>query len=344
MPHAEHVHSRCKPVAGLVLAATLLAGIGGVHASKPKTQRGAFGVAQQQVQTTGDKYFAGEDKVVVASFRVAFGQEVKASAQSSSLFGKSSASAAMHGTLSGLDNEVWQAITDAAHADFLEKLKAAGLTVLEARDVEYGAYGKLAGVSSPAALDADQGKLLMFAPTGAKLTMLPGDTGAGSAFSGFNASSAVQVWPAIIREQQAGVMSVTYYLDFLNADSSGKTQVLGGDAEVSMGQGLSVRAGSGIGYATLKGSQCKGYCPHANGSITLGQAVHSQQAYGRTEDVTKGGVNALGAVSGLLSGRGFSRKDLQIHADPERYRGISERLLGEANTALIDALRQARGD
>lgn len=344
MSHATHRSSRCKPVAGLLLAATLLAGMGSAHAAKPKTQRGAFGVAQQQVQTAGDKYFAGEDKVVIGSFRVAFSQEVKASASSSSLFGKSSGSAAMTGNLKGLDNEVLQAITDAAYADFVDKLKATGLTVLEGREVEYGAYGKLSSVPSPMPLDANQGKLLMFAPTDTKLTLLPGDTGAGSAFSGFNASSAVQVWPSVIREQQAGVMSVTYYIDFLNADSSGNTQVMGGDAVVSMHQGLSVRAGSGIGYATLKGSQCKGYCPNASSSLNLGQAVYSQQAYGRTEDVTKRGVNAIGMVSGVLSGRGFARKDLLIHAEPEQYRGISVQLLGEANTLLVDALKQARGN
>lgn len=326
----------------LALAAALTGAAATAHASKPKTQRGAFGKAQSAVEAKGTDYIAGEDKVVIASFRVAFAQEVKESARSSSLFGKSSASASMKGTLSGLDHDTYQAITDAAYADFVARLRASGLTVVEAGDLaDQGAYARLSGVPVPAALDADQGKLLMFAPSGGKLTMFPGDNGVGSAFSGFNASNPVQVWPALIKEQQAGVMGVTYYVDFLNADSSGNSQVLGGDAEVSMGQGLSVRAGSGIQYATLGGSQCKGYCPHASSSIVLGQAVHSQEAYGHSQDVTKRGVNAIGAVSGLLSGASFSRKDLEIHADPQRYQDIATRLLVDANTALTDVVRQA---
>ena len=254
------------------------------HAAKPKTQRGAarrgaFGIAQQQVETKGGNYIAGEEKVVLASFRVAFSQEVKASARSSSMFGKGSAATAMTGKLDGVDNDLLQAITDAAYFDFVEKLKLTGITVVLPPELpDAGAYGQLSNIPGPAALDADQGKLLMFAPTGTRLTMFPGDTGARSAFSGFNTSNPVQVFPALIREQQAGVMSVAYYIDFLNADSSGTSRVIGGDAEVSMGQGISVRAGSGIHYTTVRGSQCKGYCPNAVSSVQLGQAVYSQEA------------------------------------------------------------------
>ncbi len=312
--------------------------------NQPAVQRGALGVPLGSVESSGTRYIQGESKVVIAAFRVAFSQQVSASASSSALFSTNSASTAMKGTLRGLDHATYQAITDAAYADFVDKLRASGLAVLEPRDLAASsAYARLASVPSPAPLDADQGKLLMFAPGGAKLAMFPGDTGAGSAFSGFNAGSPTQVWPALLKEQQAGVMSVTYYVDFLNAASSGKTLVAGGNAEVAMGQGLSVRAGSGLVYSTLRGSQCVGYCPDAHGSpFKLGQAVFSQQAYGTTRDVTDGSVNALGAVSGLLSGRSFSRKDLEIHADPARYQGIARQLLADANTALTDAVRQAR--
>lgn len=122
----------------------------------------------------------------------------------------------------------------------------------------------------------------------------------------------------------------------------GSSHVIGGDAEVSMGQGISVRAGSGINYTTLRGSQCKGYCPNAASSVQLGQAVYSQEAYGQTEDVTKRGVNALGRISGVLTGDSFSRKDLLIHADPQHYQRIAMQMLTAANGTLTDTVQQAR--
>lgn len=118
--------------------------------------------------------------------------------------------------------------------------------------------------------------------------------------------------------------------------------VAGGNAVVSMGQGLSVRAGSGMTYTTLRGSRCVGYCPDATTSVKLGQAVHAEEAYGSTQDVTNSAVNTIGVISGLLSGQSFSRKDLEIHADPDRYREIATKLLADANSALVGEIGKAR--
>ncbi len=312
--------------------------------NQPAVARGALGVPQGKVESAGTRYIKDESKVVVASFRVAFSQSVKASARSSALFSTRTDSVAMQGKLEGLEAGTYQAVTDAAYADFVAKLAASGLTVIEPKALTGSpVFGRLASVANPATLTgATTGDLLMFAPTGTRLTMFPGDTGVGSAFAGFDAASPIRIVPELIKEQQAGVLHVTYYVDFLNPSSTGNTLVTGGDAAVSMGQGLSVRAGSGISYTTLAGSRCVGYCPNANSSIKLGQATFSQQAYGQTKDVTNRAANAMGVVSGLLSGQGFSRKDIEIHADPERYRAIATQLLADANSSLTDAVKQAR--
>lgn len=311
---------------------------------QPATQRGAFGVPQQPVQTAGTDYIKSEQKVVIGAFRVAFAQKISESARSSSLFGTGSQSAAMSGTLTGLDAADYQAITDAAYKDFVSRLKTTGLQVVEAAELARSkAYTDMAASPSPLKLDSSTtGNVLMLAPSGMKLALFPGETGAGSAFAGFDMRNPLRAFPTIIKEENAGVMTVTYYIDFLNASSSGNTRVMGGDAEVEMGQGLSVRAGSGISYSTLKGSQCVGYCPNATTTIKLGQAVFSQEPYGTTRNVTDGGVNALGVVSGLLTGQGFARKDLEIRADPTRFRSIADQLLLQANTTLVNAIQQAR--
>ncbi len=330
----------------LVLSALVLAGCvatgGGNNA--PAVARGAFGVPLGQVESAGTSYIKGESKVVLASFRVAFNQSVKATAQSSALFNPNVASAAMSGKLMGIEPQVYQAITDAAYADFVRKLQATGLTVVVPRELGgSAAYGRLSSVANPAALDGSTtGHVILVAPSGTKLTLFPGEGGVASGFSGFDAASPLQVLPALIKEQQGGVMHVTYYVDFLNASSSGHSLIKGGNAQVAMGQGLSVRSGSGIAYTTLAGSRCVGYCPNATSAIKLGQAAYSDQAYGVSRDVTNETVNALGVLSGVLSGRSFSRKDIEIHADPGRYSAIAAQLLADANTALTEVVRQAR--
>lgn len=327
-------------LAAMLLTGCLATGAG----NQPAVARGAFGVPLGQVESSGTSYIKDESKVVIASFRVAFNQSVSTSAQSSALFSSNSASAAMKGKLLGLDARVYQAITDAAYADFVRKLKTSGMTVVEPKELTSSpAYSRLATVPNPAALDASTtGNILMVAASGSKLTLFPGEGGVASGFSGFDNASPTRVLPEIIKEQQAGVMHVTYYVDFLNASSSGRSLVKGGDAEVAMGQGLSVRSGSGIAYTTLGGSRCVGYCPNATSAIKLGQAAYSQEAYGVSKDVTNQAVNTIGMLSGLLSGQSFSRKDIEIHADPGRYTAIATQLLTDTNTALTDAVRQAR--
>ena len=329
---------------GVLLISISLAGCVTTSGNQPATQRGAFGVPQEKVEVSGANYIKGEQKVVIGSFRVAFAQKVSESARSSTFFSTDSQSAAMSGTLLGLDHADYQAITDAAYADFVARLKATGLQVVEPAQLrQSAAYSGMAAASNPQLLDSSTtGNVLLMAPSGMKLAMFPGEGGVSSAFSGFDTSNPMRVVPALIKEQSAGVMNVTYYIDFLNTRSSGDTLVTGGDAEVSMGQGLSVRPGSGIAYTTLKGSQCVGYCPNNTSSIKLGQALFSQEPYGTTRNVTEGAVNALGIVSGLLTGQGFARKDLEIQADPVRYRAIADKLLAEANTTLIQTVQKSR--
>lgn len=324
---------------GVIAAGVSLSGCLATSGNQPATQTGAFGIPQGEIQTAGIDYLKGEQKVIVGAFRVAFAQKVDQKASSSSLFSTETQSAAMSGTLSGVDSSTFQAITDKAYQDFLAKLRSTGLQVIEVSQLQASqAYAGMKGEQSP----AQMGDTVMYAPTGMKLAIFPGEAGVSTAFGGFDTASPLRVFPQLAKEQNAGVMSVTYYVDFLNASSSGNTRVMGGSAEVSMGQGISIRAGSGIDYSTLAGVKCVGYCPNAVSSIDLGQAVFSTEPFGVSRDVTATGVNTLGVLSGLLTGSGFSRKDIEIDADPERYKLISEGLLEKSNTMLTEAVQKAR--
>ncbi|VCU70537.1 hypothetical protein PIGHUM_02609 [Pigmentiphaga humi] len=332
-----------RPAAALSLAWGL-AGCVTPGGNQPATERGAFGVPLDRVEVSGADYVKGESRIVIGAFRVAFSQSAKAASQRSALFSSGSASAAMSGKLRGLEPADYQAIADAAYADFIARLRAGGFAVIEPSALgAASAYARMAAVANPAALDSSAtGDVLMVAPTGVKLALFPGESGVASGFAGFDANNPMRVLPELVKEQKAGVAQVTYYIDFLNTASSGNSLVAGGAAEVSMGQGLSVRAGSGVNYTTVRGSQCVGYCPNATTVVKLGQAVHSQEAYGTTRDVTNTAVNVIGAVSGLLSGRSFERKDIEVDADAARYRAIAGTLLGEANAALTGAMTRAR--
>lgn len=328
---------------GFSRSAVLIAAVGlsGCLATgnQPATQRGAFGVPQGAIETAGIDYLKNEQTVIVGAFKVGFAQKIDASARGGTLFGTDTQSAAMTGTLQGVDPQVFQAITDAAYADFIKKLRATGLKVIETSDLQASpTFTAMKVEPSPQRI----GDSIFYAPTGMKLTLFPGDTGVSSAFAGFDTSNPLRVFPQLAKEQNAGVMNVTYNVDFLNASSSGNNMVMGASAEVSMGQGISVRAGSGIDYSTLAGVKCVGYCPNAVSSIDLGQAVYSIEPYGVSKNVTAAGVNTLGVLSGLLTGSGFSRKDIEIQADPARYQSITTGLLEKSNTLLTEAVQKAR--
>ncbi|MBS7791722.1 hypothetical protein KTR66_17100 [Roseococcus sp. SDR] len=316
------------------LAAMLLLGgcLGANEGVRPATQRGSVltGFAPtSDVVVNGASYMAGAPRrVAVVGFVVAFQTDLSASASASRLGSAGVARASVRANLSGVDEARMQQITDAAWRDFQERMRSAGVELVDPP-------ATVAGQPSPARGSG----IIAFAPTGRAVigtdTGLPGVSG----FSGFDTNSATRVISALPRQDGVTAVAVRYYVDFANAETSGG--MFAGRASAEFSPALSVRAGSGISsIGTPRGVGCVGYCPNNIGSINLGQAVFSMDRYGESvRDSSAGAVatSVLGALSGASIGR------YEVRADPAEYARIAGGLLGEAQGKVVGALLGAMG-
>ena len=103
------------------------------------------------------KAFAGKTDVVIGSFKVSFITREKSSSKprGSILSGPSVARAAAETHLAGVPNEVMQAITDAAFADFKSQLTTQGYTVRPA-SLLTGNQSFNKAVTKPSPLQSDE--------------------------------------------------------------------------------------------------------------------------------------------------------------------------------------------
>lgn len=318
----------------IALAGLLLLGgcLGANEGVRPATQRGSVltgFAATSDVVVNGESYIAGAPRrIAVVGFVVAFQTDLSASASASRLGSSGVVRASVRANLSGVDEARMQQITDAAWADFQERMRAAGIELVDPP-------ANLSGQASPVRGSG----VIAFAPTGRAVagtdTGLPGVSG----FSGFDTNSAMRIVSTLPRQEGVTAVAVRYYVDFANAEASGG--MFAGRASAEFSPALSVRAGSGFSsVATPRGAACVGYCPNNVGSINLGQAVFSMDRYGEAvRDSSAGAVatSVLGALSGASLGR------YEVRADAGEYTRISTSLLRDAQGKVVGALLGAMG-
>lgn len=332
-------------LAATALTLTSCTGVSVNENSKPAEQKGAFFSTKSTIETTGDKGFKEEKRVAVPSFRVGFVQALGAKAHASGGLGSSGyANVKANTTLHGLDNDVYQALTDAAYANFIADLKAKGYEVVDKKEFEgLASYQNMSTVSSPQKLEVGGGDILYFAPTGMKLIVMPGEEGGLSGLKGLDSNGPLKALPAIGKELKAGVMEASFVVDYVNAGGSGG--FFARSASVEVGPGLSIRPGSGVTFWGYNASQCVGYCPDVYSSAKLGQAVYSQEKFGELKDMQtdaeKAGQMALRAVT-ALAGSSYGWATYEMHAKPEDYKRITSGLLEQSNEKLTDTMAKLR--
>jgi hypothetical protein len=335
----------------LLAASTLtLVGCTGVSVSensKPATQKGAFFSTRSDIETTGDAGFKNETRVVVPAFRVGFVQAKGSKASASGGLGSSgTASTSANTTLHGVDDAVYQAITDAAYADFIADLKANGYEVLDKNTYEgLPVYQSMAASPSPQKVDSSAfGEVLFYAPKGMKVTFIPGEEGGFSGFKGFDSNSTIKAFPQIGKELKASVIAASYIVDYVNTESSGG--FFASRASVEIGQGLSLRPGSGVTFYGLEASGCVGYCPHVVSTVKLGQAVYSQEKFGELKDMQtdgeKAAQSALRVVTALTTGSAYGWATYEMHANPADYKRITTKLMDDSNGQIAAAMAKLR--
>lgn len=300
---------------------------------------GLFGMSKAE-DLTVDTAAAFKDKkeVVIGSFQIAFLEEKKASNKAggglfgSGFGGKSSANM----TLVGLDTPRFQAITEAAYADFVQKLQAAGYTVVDRSTL--AAHEDFKNVSSEVSPREEEGDLFGFGVT--QKVVAP--KAIGKLYAGGFGFSNPQVG-AIGFADKTGtpVLFVNYTIDFANK-SGGHGGYWSNSSSLEVGQGLSVPPGGGISFV---GGQA-GTFSSANGSIKLGQPVFSTDTFGEVVNTNSEGyvaaetaVNVIGVLGGVGSNQSRS---FEVKADPAKYTKVATKVLTDANAMLVHKMQALR--
>lgn len=130
--------------------------------------------AAQYVELDNPAKLAGVGKLVIPQFRIEFQTRAEASSASGGYRG-GSGSASAHVHLKGLDDALFQKVTDYAYASFKAKLAAAGLEAIGpeslAEEAEYQPILKV-GKPSPAELETKDSVSRFFAPAGGRVYTL----------------------------------------------------------------------------------------------------------------------------------------------------------------------------
>lgn len=283
------------------------------------------------VKTTNAKAMAGLSRVVVSSFAIAFVTDKTDAAFAGSRRTGKAMGVIAKARLAGVMPVDFQAITDAAYADFSERMRAAGYTLgdraamvgdKQMTKVQYVASGTegtlVFGKDSKA-------KAVFYGPTVFGSTPLlkgeTGDTGVaamGGMFGALKAFSAIG-GPAYAKTMYAvqngqPTVSVLYVVDFADADRYGASYTT--VATVGLTASLAVvETLSTLGTINAKGIV---------GSIAVAQPVAVPGNFGKMQDSTTGGQkldNVAGAVIGGLFGSGSNTyKHITFSADPVSYR------------------------
>ena len=339
-------------VVALLTAGLALAGCsatGGQGGSAPATSTGFLGKKRSDVEVDTGKAFAGAQQVVIGGFKVGFVEHKKMKAKAGGGFlgsgfgGKSLAKV----TLTGVDQATRQAIADAAYADFVSGLRAAGYDVVD-RDVLLSSEAFSGAKTHATPYETNDSSLAVgadityYVPSefGGKIRIFMSDAlGTGGALGWSNPSSAASKF-AHERDGSIRVLAVNYLVDFANSESYGGMHT--STSSVSVYQGLSVKPSSGVGIIGGHG----GTFSTAIGALRLGQAKYSTETFGEVVDVTssasKTTETVVNVASALLGGGTNISRRYEVQADAGRFAALSGSVLVEANTALVEQMTALR--
>ena len=272
-------------------------------------------------------------KVAVAGYRVAFVVRNSASAYAGSGVANIGQSTGYNRTITQAQNkkievgllnvnrQLMQAITDQLYADFVERLKAAGKTVIPQDELlKAGSFAKLERTEAPAneaytvSPTGDARHYLVFAPTGMPLYFIAGESlGDKGPFSQTNN----KVLGEISKETNSVLLIPQVVVDFAEVESSGRS-TFRSNAHVDAKPGIALVPMHTIVWAA-----------HANnpiitemGSRRLEKVVAFPGDYATVKQVdnfnTAGLANSLTMATGLQGVQHFSEKRAYV-ADPGRF-------------------------
>lgn len=301
--------------------------------------------ADKVVKCENMKKLKSVKKVVITSFNVQFVTARKANAHSGGN-GNGDANVYTDVTLKGLDDSVFQAITDTAYTNFVNELKTNGLEVMPY--TEYAAltdYAKMKGafVTSPANENALFSGLptRIFAPTGMPIVFYGDEATVGlgaklAATSAMMSHAPVGVEPEIAKQTGVPAVRVFMLVDFAQVKASGG--MFSSSASLKTKPLLAIGRGSRAAFvfdSGYTGAQAVHLVNYAYGNDNYINAYNDVTTTGqKAGDVT---VDVLGALSG--SGSVQRTKSYEAEADPVAYKNISVKYLAAVNQLWLDAVK-----
>ena len=312
---------------------------------KPSEKRGGFmGLATaDEIQVERDAPFRGAQKVAVASFKIGFVHgKIESRKAGRGIGGKSSAGL----KLTGVEQSAMQAITDAAYADFMTRMKQAGYTVVE-RDTlkSQPDFAKAKPETSPQVKEAsffgDQTEITTLAPSShGDFYWFAGESIGDSGAGGFGFANATTAATTQYGKTGVKVLSVYYVIDFAGSSGSGGT--FSPTSSVKVGQALTLSPGGGV---SLFGGDGMVAANHFS-SIKLGQPIYAEEAFGEivktstdTDVSVETGLNFVRTLAGMGTSQ---RRDFEVRADLAQYDSLSRKLLSQANSKIVERMVSLR--
>ena len=298
-----------------------------------------------------NKALKGIKRVAVPVFAVEFVVADNVSSTTSGFAAAGRATSSLYYKLLGVGEADFQVITDALHQQFLGDLKASGVEVLDTAQVMAApTYRKLVATGSPAPIKTDS--TLMMSPPGLGIYGFARTGGGNSAKSksvfgalsdmgaGFAAVGAITDTIQLGTELDASLIEVRMRVSFvqLNDDSKGFFGRLSSTAATS---GRSFPSVDNVMIGVQSGPWRSTMT--MNHTLTLDNAAFAEV---REKASTTGDM--VGAVAvGLLklaigSKDSSSSKELEVVADPAKYRDVVGAGLGSAGRMLVARLQIER--
>jgi len=270
--------------------------------------------------------WTGVTKISIPRYFVSFDKKAGQSASASAGWTGPTANVHVHAVLEGINEKVFQEVTDKGYQDFVKKMAAKGYEVISfdklAKTAEYQTWDT---GSYP---DIDSGSANFMASGMRDFSMFKQYFRHGNLM---NETQAALVEPKIMVNFAAFGKQTRSSVGFQESTAS---------AEVSMG--TTVHANATLYGSTINNCDKHGQCFGDTVNIHTGQPIFSLKPFGTIKDTTSDTVKVVQGVTNALakmSGAGTrSDSEKTVYADAEAYKAAALEVVYEANTRLINKL------
>ena len=339
-------------IAAVVL---LLFGMPAAHAADaliPLAVDASFNVADAAAKgftISQTQALKGLKRVAVPVFTVEFAIADAVSAQTSGFASAGRARSALYYKLLGVGETDFQAMTNALHVNFLKELETAGFDVVPSEQIAASAgYRKLLTGATPPPLKSDNAMVMSppnlgiygFSKAAAASSTKSVFGALASMGAGFSALGSVTDSLELSKELNAGLLEIRMKVNFVQLNASGKGFLdrLSGTASTS---GKAFPSIDGMSVGVINNNTYNNMT--MRNSLTLDSSAFADV---REKATTAGDVAGTVALSlfklAIGSSDSSSSTELEVIADPARYREVVGAGLGTAGTMLVARLKSER--